>query len=158
MLSIITVNGIDTANPPRGYASASRKFVLSNRTKTVSADNLQMIPCWAIMTILRKRLSTEAKVVLHGDYGYLDEDGYVHYRKKENVIVTKNGKNIFPEEVEFHLGRSDYILESLVYGVDGCGGKLWFMPRSPDYQAIEEDFGPLSEEDSQAHQRRGRQG
>jgi long-chain acyl-CoA synthetase len=85
-----------------------------------------------------------------GDYGYLDEDGYLYITgRKKNVIVTKNGKNIFPEEVEFHLGRSDYILESLVYGVDEqCGGEtLVYAQIVPDYQAIEEDFGPLSEEE-----------
>ena len=85
-----------------------------------------------------------------GDYGYLDEDGYLYITgRKKNVIVTKNGKNIFPEEVEFHLGRSDYILENLVYGVDEqCGEETFVYAQIvPDYQAIEEDFGPLSEEE-----------
>jgi long-chain acyl-CoA synthetase len=50
-----------------------------------------------------------------GDYGHFDEDRmlYISGRKK-NVIVTKNGKNIFPEEVEFILTQSPYILEALV--------------------------------------------
>ena len=40
---------------------------------------------------------------------------YITGRKK-NVIVTKNGKNIFPEEVEAYLSESEYIKECVVYG------------------------------------------
>lgn len=53
-----------------------------------------------------------------GDYGYIDKDGYVFITgRKKNVIVTKNGKNIFPEEVEFYLLKSKYIEEVVVRGV-----------------------------------------
>lgn len=54
-----------------------------------------------------------------GDLGRVDREGnfYITGRKK-NVIVTKNGKNIFPEEVEAYLNDSPYILESMVYGRD----------------------------------------
>lgn len=52
-----------------------------------------------------------------GDYGFVDEDGYLHITgRKKNVIVTKNGKNIFPEELEYLLNKSDYIKESVVWG------------------------------------------
>ncbi|MGL4484306.1 MAG: hypothetical protein ACRCUS_05095, partial [Anaerovoracaceae bacterium] len=54
-----------------------------------------------------------------GDYGRLDEDGFLYITgRKKNVIITKNGKNVFPEEVEFQLNQSDYIEESLVHGVE----------------------------------------
>ncbi len=85
-----------------------------------------------------------------GDYGYFDEDGYLYITgRKKNVIVTKNGKNIFPEEVEFHLGKSDYILESLVCGIDEqCGGEtMVYAQIVPDYQAIEEEFGPMTDQE-----------
>lgn len=36
----------------------------------------------------------------------------------KNVIVTKNGKNIYPEEIEYFLNESKFISEALVYGVD----------------------------------------
>ncbi|MFZ5987678.1 MAG: AMP-binding protein, partial [Bacillota bacterium] len=54
-----------------------------------------------------------------GDLGRMDENGFVYITgRKKNVIVTKNGKNIFPEEVESYLNRSPYIKESLVSGKD----------------------------------------
>ena len=85
-----------------------------------------------------------------GDYGYFDKEGFLYITgRKKNVIVTKNGKNIFPEEAEFHLGKSDYILESLVYGVDEqCGGETTVCAQIvPDYQAIKEEFGTLADHD-----------
>ena len=52
-----------------------------------------------------------------GDLGYLDKDNFLHITgRKKNVIVTRNGKNIFPEEIETMLNRGTYIKESLVYG------------------------------------------
>lgn len=51
-----------------------------------------------------------------GDLGYCDKDGYYHISGRlKNVIVTKNGKNIYPEELEYYLNMSPYILESMVY-------------------------------------------
>ena len=52
-----------------------------------------------------------------GDYGFIDEEGFLHITgRKKNVIVTQNGKNIFPEEVEYYLLKSDYIKEVVVTG------------------------------------------
>ena len=52
-----------------------------------------------------------------GDLGYIDEDGYLIITgRKKNIIVTANGKNIFPEELETYLSRSNYIAECVVVG------------------------------------------
>jgi len=52
-----------------------------------------------------------------GDMGFIDSDGFLHINgRKKNVIISKSGKNVFPEEIEDQLNRSEFILESLVYG------------------------------------------
>ncbi len=52
-----------------------------------------------------------------GDLCRMDPSGFYYITgRKKNVIVTKNGKNIYPEEVEAYLNKSLYILESLVWG------------------------------------------
>jgi len=52
-----------------------------------------------------------------GDIGYIDEDGFLHIcGRKKNVIISRSGKNVYPEEIEDMLNRSPFIQESLVYG------------------------------------------
>ena len=52
-----------------------------------------------------------------GDLGRVDRGGFYYLTgRKKNVIVTKNGKNIFPEEVEAHINKSPFVLESMVTG------------------------------------------
>lgn len=54
-----------------------------------------------------------------GDLGYIDGDGYIVITgRKKNVIITKNGKNVFPEELEYHLSLSEAIAESMVFEQD----------------------------------------
>lgn len=52
-----------------------------------------------------------------GDIGFFDEDGFLHINgRKKNVIISKNGENVFPEEIEDILNRSPFVLECMVYG------------------------------------------
>ena len=53
-----------------------------------------------------------------GDLGYIDADGYlVITGRKKNIIVTANGKNVFPEELETYILRSPYVSECVVVGI-----------------------------------------
>lgn len=52
-----------------------------------------------------------------GDVGYFDLQGnLVISGRTKNVIVTSNGKNIFPEEIEFEINKIPLVEESMVYG------------------------------------------
>ena len=54
-----------------------------------------------------------------GDYGYLDEQGFLYVTgRKNDVIVLRNGKNIYPQELEFLISKLDYVKECMVYGKD----------------------------------------
>ena len=85
-----------------------------------------------------------------GDLGYIDANGFVIITgRKKNVIISKNGKNIFPEEIEGLLARSPYIAESLVTGEDDNKDDIIVTATIfPNMDAINEKFGENPDPDS----------
>lgn len=52
-----------------------------------------------------------------GDLASIDEEGYIFIKgRKKSVIVLKNGKNIFPEEMENIVNRIEGVKESFIFG------------------------------------------
>lgn len=55
-----------------------------------------------------------------GDLGYVDEDGYLFLTgRKKNLIITPNGENVSPEEIENKLGENRLVQEVLVRESEG---------------------------------------
>ena len=76
-----------------------------------------------------------------GDLGKIDENGYLYITGRcKSVIVTKNGKNIYPEEVEYYLNDSPLISESLVLGIQKENDDETYINAQiyPNIQAITE--------------------
>jgi len=96
----------------------------------------------------------DAEGWLHtGDIGTLDRDGYLYITGRlKNIIVTKGGKNIYPEEIENILSTSPLLSEVVVVGrLDSDGGEYPYAIVYPDPEilaSLQKERGvPLSDED-----------
>lgn len=66
-----------------------------------------------------------------GDLGYVDQDGFVYLTgRKKNLIITKNGENVSPEELENKIGEHRLVQEILVRESEGVIEAEIF----PDYE------------------------
>lgn len=98
-----------------------------------------------------KKVLTEDGWFSTGDYGYIDKDGFVYVTgRKSDVIVLRNGKNIYPQEIEFLINKMPYITESIVYAREkNTKDTLLAAKIVYDEELIKEEFGEKSMEEYQ---------
>lgn len=76
-----------------------------------------------------------------GDMGIIDKDGYLFIKGRcKNMILSSNGQNIYPEEIEDRLNNMPYISESIVIDKEDKLVALVY----PDFDAVNADH--ISEE------------
>ena len=82
-----------------------------------------------------------------GDLGYFNKDGYLFIsgRKKE-VIVLKNGENVFPSDIEFLVNKLPYVQESILYPRENSKGEISLGIKIVyDEEIMKEKFGEKKE-------------
>ena len=86
-----------------------------------------------------------------GDLGYVDKDGYIFLTgRKKDMIVLKNGKKIFPDEVEVLINRLDLVSECIVFGMPDKNDKNDITLSAKvvyDTEVAKEKYPDASEED-----------
>ena len=87
-----------------------------------------------------------------GDQGYTDEEDFIYITgRKKNVIIASNGKNVFPEELEYLLSKSPYVAESMVWGADDEKGDITIVASiRPDEEEVAEAIGEEKAKDDEA--------
>ncbi|MBT4855669.1 AMP-binding protein [bacterium] len=60
-----------------------------------------------------------------GDIGEFDKDGFLYLKGREKyMILGPGGQNVFPEDIEQELNKSDCVKDSAVLGLDHDGGMV----------------------------------
>ena len=84
-----------------------------------------------------------------GDLAKIDKDGYIFISgRKKFVIVLKNGKNVYPEEIESLIDSSNLVKESMVYGMPDDDGDVTIGVKVVyDKEYIKSELGNITEEE-----------
>lgn len=84
-----------------------------------------------------------------GDLAKIDKNGFITISgRKKFVIVLKNGKNVYPEEIESLINKSELIKECMVFGVPAKDGDITISVKviyDKDY--IINNYGDITEEE-----------
>ena len=83
-----------------------------------------------------------------GDLAYIDKDGFVYITgRKKNVVVLKNGKNIYPEELEFLINKLDLVKDSMVFGLPKDDDLLLSVKVQYDEEVAKEKYPNADEKE-----------
>lgn len=86
-----------------------------------------------------------------GDLGYLDKDGFLFITgRKKDMIVLKNGKKVFPEELETLINRNEEIEESFAYGMQDKEDKSKIKVAVEvvyNKEIVKEKYGDITQEE-----------
>lgn len=83
-----------------------------------------------------------------GDLGKIDKDGYIFITgRKKDVIVLKNGKNVFPDEIECLINKLECVSESMVFGTLAEDGDIILNAKIVyNKDEVAEKMGDITEE------------
>lgn len=89
-----------------------------------------------------RNVFTEDGWLKTGDLGTIDAQKHIYIRgRSKTMLLSSNGQNIYPEEIESKLNNFPYVLESLILEKDGKLVGLVY----PDYDAV--DHAGISHQD-----------
>ncbi|MBE5805196.1 MAG: long-chain fatty acid--CoA ligase [Clostridiales bacterium] len=83
-----------------------------------------------------------------GDLAKIDKDGFIFITgRKKNVLVLKNGKNVYPEELELLLNNLPYVAESMVFGLEKDDDLVVSAKIVYDENYVKEKYRNIGEEE-----------
>jgi long-chain acyl-CoA synthetase len=146
----------------QGYGLTEASLVIavnhpfSTRTgsvgKVVRGQDVMLAPDGEILVRGESVTATQDGWLHTGDLGEIDAEGRLYFRgRKKDMIVTKEGLNVYPEDVETVLNTFHEVRESAVVGADHVHAVL--ILKSPESEARVDELIGRANERLEAHQR-----
>ena len=84
-----------------------------------------------------------------GDYGYIDDDGFIFMTgRKNDIIVLRNGKNVYPQELEFLISKLPYVAECMVFSREASKTDTMLVAKIVyNKEVMEKDYPDKKEEE-----------
>ena len=84
-----------------------------------------------------------------GDLAKIDKDGYIYIcGRKKFVIILKNGKNVYPEEIEALINKLDIVKECMIFGLPQNDGDVMLSVKIVyDKELVKKQYGEITKEE-----------